>query len=73
MKIGILGSGTIGQALATGFLKHNYEVMIGTRETNKLDEWKTKDPNGNIATFLETANFGDLLVLAVKGTAAQVA
>jgi hypothetical protein len=28
MKIGILGSGIVGQVLATGFLKHGHEVMV---------------------------------------------
>ena len=34
-KIGILGSGIVGQTLAGGFIKHGYEVMIGTRDTGK--------------------------------------
>jgi hypothetical protein len=28
--IGIIGSGVVGQTLANGFIKHGYEVMIGT-------------------------------------------
>ena len=27
-KIGIIGSGSVGQTLASGFLKFGYEVMI---------------------------------------------
>lgn len=68
-KIGILGSGTVGQVLATGFLKHGYEVMIGTRDASKLNEWKMKN-NGVVGSFEEAAKFGDIVVLAVKGTAA---
>ena len=30
MKIGILGSGDVAKVLATGFLKHVYDVMLGT-------------------------------------------
>ncbi|MCB0794811.1 MAG: NAD(P)-binding domain-containing protein, partial [Flavobacteriales bacterium] len=30
-KVGIIGSGMVGQVLANGFLKHGYAVMIATR------------------------------------------
>ncbi|OGF54089.1 MAG: hypothetical protein A2Z21_08335 [Candidatus Fraserbacteria bacterium RBG_16_55_9] len=42
MKIGILGSGVVGQVLANGFIKHGYEVMVGTRSPEKLSGWKEK-------------------------------
>jgi hypothetical protein len=72
MKIGILGSGAVGQALANGFVKHGYDVMIGTRSPEKLSEWKAKaGERGRVGSFAETTAFGDLLVLAVKGTAAK--
>ncbi|HXH18801.1 MAG TPA: NAD(P)-binding domain-containing protein [Chitinophagales bacterium] len=70
-KIGILGSGAVGQALGSGFLKHGYEVMIGTREPRKLNEWKNKNSQGKTGTFEETAAFGEIVVLAAKGTAAD--
>ena len=70
MKIGILGSGVIGQTLASGFIKHHYDVMIGTEHPEKLSEWKTKN-NGKIGSFNETAEFSNILMLAVKGTAAK--
>jgi 8-hydroxy-5-deazaflavin:NADPH oxidoreductase len=31
MKMGVLGSGDVARALAQGFLKYGYEVMMGTR------------------------------------------
>jgi len=70
MKIGILGSGVVAQALAGGFLKHGHEVTMGTRTPNKLDEWLAKNPKGHVASFSNAAKFGELVVLAVKGTAA---
>jgi hypothetical protein len=70
MKIGVLGSGTVGQALATGFLKHGYDVMVGTRSPDKLSAWAGQNPRGRAGTFDSTAHFGDLIVLAVKGTVA---
>ncbi len=74
MKIGILGSGVVGQTLANGFIKHKYEVMIGTSNPSKLNEW-TKKAGGkaSIGSFEKTARFGQIVVLAVKGTAAKKA
>ena len=70
-KIGIMGSGVVGQALAKGFLLNNYDVMIGTRTPSKLKEWKEKEaPTVQIGSFEETAKFGETIVLAVKGTIA---
>lgn len=71
-KIGIIGSGSVGQALANGFIKHGFEVMIGTREAGKLKEWKEKTGDkAFVGSFLETAEFGDIVVLAVKGMVAK--
>lgn len=71
-KIGVLGSGIVGETLANGFLKHGYDVMRGSREPAKLGEWKQK-AGGKAATgtFAEAANFGEIVVLAVKGGATE--
>lgn len=72
MKIGILGSGDVGKALAIGFLKHGYETMIGTRNKEKLSQWKTNSSNdAELGSFSEAAAFGDIIVLAVRGAAAK--
>ena len=71
MKVGVIGSGVVGQVLADGFLKHGHEVMRGSRDPAKLGAWKTGGgPRAHAGTFAETARFGELVVLAVKGTAA---
>jgi len=71
MKVGVLGSGVVGQVLADGFLKHGEEVMRGSREPGKLAAWKAgAGPKAQAGTFAETARFGEVLVLAVKGMAA---
>ena len=71
-KIGILGSGIVGRVLATGFLKHGYDVMIGTSDPSKLRDWLLKEGAGaQIGSFDVVADHGDILVLAVKGTAAK--
>jgi predicted dinucleotide-binding enzyme len=73
-KIGIIGSGPVGLALANGFLKHGYSVMIGSRDSSKLADWKAKaGSNGYIGNFSETAGFGGIIVLAVKGNVAKEA
>lgn len=71
-KIGVIGSGQVAKVLASGFVSHGYDVMIGSREPAKLDAWKTEAKvNLKTGTFEETAAFGELIVLAVKGSAAE--
>jgi 8-hydroxy-5-deazaflavin:NADPH oxidoreductase len=68
-KIGILGSGAVGRTLSEGFVKHGYEVMLGTGDVNKLSDWQS-GVSGKVGSFERAADFGDLIVLAVKGSAA---
>jgi len=70
MRVGILGSGVVGQVLGTGFLSHGHTVVMGTRSPDKLAEWAAKNPKGRVAGFAEAAQHGELVVLAVKGVAA---
>ncbi|WP_421874897.1 NADPH-dependent F420 reductase [Marinoscillum sp.] len=67
-KIGIIGSGMVGKALADGFLKEGYAVKIGTRDLSKLADWNAQSgESGSVGSFAEAATFGELVVLAVKG------
>ena len=70
-KIGILGSGVVGTTLAAGFIKHGYEVKIGTRDPKKLEEWLSDNPEATVGSFEETAQFGEHIVLAVRGSVAK--
>ncbi len=71
-KIAVLGSGTVGQVLADGFLRHGHEVMRGSREPAKLSAWKsTAGAKARAGTFADAAGWGEIVVLAVKGTAAE--
>ena len=76
-RIGVLGSGVVGRTLAEGFLKHGYEVMLGTRDPAKGDvpAWVAKHaaahPSAQAGTFRETAVFGEIVVLAVLGRAIE--
>ncbi len=71
-KIGVLGSGVVGQTLADGFLKHGYAVMRGSRDPDKLAAWKAEaGANASVGSFADAALYGELVVLAVKGSAAE--
>jgi len=73
MKVGILGSSVVGQALGKGFLSEGHEVMIGTRDTSKesLVNWQKENPSVKLGSFADTAKFGELIVLAVSGDVAK--
>jgi len=74
MKVGILGSGAVGQALGRGFASRGYDVMIGSRtpDTDKLVKWVEKtEGKGATGTFAETAMHGEILVIAIMGKVAE--
>lgn len=75
MKIGILGSGTVGQTLGSGFLRHSHQVMLGTRDPQKpeVQQWLRENPAGTVGTFAQTAEFAEFVVLATLGSAAEQA
>lgn len=67
-KAGVLGSGIVAKTLASGLKKYGYEVMMGTRDSSKLQEWNEKSgTKAQIGSFAEAAAFGELIVLAAKG------
>jgi 8-hydroxy-5-deazaflavin:NADPH oxidoreductase len=70
MKVGVLGSGDVAQTLAAGLAKHGYQVKIGSRSPEKLAGWAAQNPKVATGTFAEAAEFGDLVILAVKGNVA---
>src|SRR5438045_7921370 len=71
MIIGILGSGQVAKALGNGFLKYGYKVMLSSRDETKLGEWQEKGgAKSHIGSFEEAAKFGEIIVLAVLGSAA---
>lgn len=73
-KIAILGSGVVGDALAKGFLELGHSVRRGSREPAKLDAWKQgAKGDASVGTPADAAAWGDVIVLAVKGTAAEAA
>lgn len=73
MKIGIIGSGAVGRTLGNAFLQEGYEVMLGSRDPLKAEviKWKNENPKGQAGDFVQTAAFGEIIVLAVSGLVAS--
>jgi len=73
MKVGILGSGIVGQTLGSGFIKYGHQVKIGTGNPKKLNDWLDKaGTNASAGSFADAASFGETIVLAVKGLSAKI-
>ncbi|MBX7059772.1 MAG: NAD(P)-binding domain-containing protein [Leptospirales bacterium] len=71
-KVGVIGSGQVAQVLAAGFHRYGYQVMLGARQSAKAEDAAHKAGAGIAAgNFAETAAFAQIVVLAVKGTAAE--
>ncbi|MBS1792828.1 MAG: NAD(P)-binding domain-containing protein [Acidobacteria bacterium] len=71
MKIGIIGSGGVAKTLAGGFLANGHQVTLGTRDAEKLADWlAAAGENAAVGSFAETARFGDVVFLCVRGEAA---
>lgn len=69
MKIGILGSGEVGQRLADGCIDLGHHVMIGTRnpEKEEIQKWIDNPKHKKkafVGSFAEAASFGELIVLS---------
>lgn len=73
-KVGVVGSGQVGEVLANGFLAHGHEVMRASRSVDKLADWKEKaGAKSSIGTPEQAAKFAEIVVLAVKGSGAEAA
>jgi predicted dinucleotide-binding enzyme len=70
MNIGILGTGVVGESLATALVDNGHEVMMGSRtgENEKTKAWMWKVGKGSFCgTFKDAAAFGDLLFICLNG------
>jgi len=70
MKIGILGSGMVGQTLAKGLKASGHDVRIASRDGKKLADF-AKTTGIAEGTFGDVAAFAEVVVIAVKGDAAE--
>jgi len=67
VRIGILGSADVAQALGGGFVERGDQVMLSSREPSRpqLQAWAARHGDGaRIGTFTEAAEFAELVVLA---------
>lgn len=71
-RVGVLGSGKVGEVLAAGFKQHGYEVRIGTRSPDKLAAF-SRETGITAGPSSDVASWADSLVLAVPGLAAEEA
>jgi predicted dinucleotide-binding enzyme len=74
LKVGILGSGSAGQTLGKGFIKLGHDVVIGTREPSKLNDWKlAAGPKAGAKSPDEAVRQGEIVIISVLGSAAETA
>jgi predicted dinucleotide-binding enzyme len=81
MKIGILGTGTVGRSLAEGFAAKRHDVMIGTRDVDALmarsdpdamgtppfSVWHADHRDVRVGAFGEAGTQAELMVNATLG------
>lgn len=70
MKIGVLGTGVVGESIASALIAKNHQVMLGSRtaDNEKARNWVQKS-GGNAAqgNFDDAAAFGDLFFICLNG------
>jgi 8-hydroxy-5-deazaflavin:NADPH oxidoreductase len=81
MKITIIGTGNVGQTIASKLISLGYKVMIGTRNVSEklsntskdaygnppFSEWHAANSSVKLASFAEAAAFGEIIINATKG------
>jgi len=84
MKIGIFGTGVVGQTIAGALASKGHDVMIGTRDPGAtlsrdtgtvasrtpFRDWQRDNPSVKLGTFAEAARSGDAIVNATSGSGA---
>jgi predicted dinucleotide-binding enzyme len=66
LKIGIIGTGNIGGALAKHWAKAGHELVISSRHPEELQGLaKSLGPKVRVGTPKEAAQFGDIILLSV--------
>jgi len=76
MKVGILGSGDVAQALGRGFARHGWDAMIGSRtpKSEKLEAWRSSaGSQARTGGYAEASEFGDVVIVATQGAATEAA
>jgi hypothetical protein len=83
MKIGIIGTGMVGQTLGAKLVERGHAVMIGTRDLARtlartesdamgnppFSAWHKQHPHIKLGTFAEAAAHGEIVINASSGAA----
>jgi predicted dinucleotide-binding enzyme len=72
MRIGVLGTGMVGKAIASKLVALGHEVMMGSRsaDNQQAHEWvAVAESSASQGTFADTAGFGELLFNCTAGAA----
>ncbi|HYQ81756.1 MAG TPA: NAD(P)-binding domain-containing protein [Anaeromyxobacteraceae bacterium] len=72
MRIGILGTGDVGQTIGARLVELGHEVRLGSRTAgnDKARAWAAKaGPRASAATFADAAAFGEVVFNCTKGDA----
>jgi predicted dinucleotide-binding enzyme len=67
MRMGVLGSGMAAQAISARLAELGHDVVIGTRDADKLRGWQSSNQRVLIGTFAETAAHGEMVFNATNG------
>jgi 8-hydroxy-5-deazaflavin:NADPH oxidoreductase len=70
MKIGVLGTGMVGNAIASKLVAIGHEVMMGSRTADNAQAtaWaRAAGPHGHAGTFADTAAFGEIVFNCTQG------
>ncbi|MCY7292355.1 MAG: NAD(P)-binding domain-containing protein [Ferruginibacter sp.] len=68
MKVGILGTGIVGQTLGSKFVTTGHQVMMGSRDSSNVNAIKWAETNNSQhGTFSEAAAFADVLFNCTMG------
>lgn len=68
MRIGVLGTGTVGRTLASKLAELGHDVVMGTRDaSNEVARSWAAESGGGHGTFAASASHGELIVNATNG------
>lgn len=70
MKIGIIGTGIVGNTIGSALMNKGHEVKMGSRTklNEKATEWVTKNgKNASQGSFEDAAKFGEIIFNCTKG------
>ena len=86
MRVGVLGTGGVGQTLAAKIDSLGHDLMVGTRDVESLlsrteagwgaipfPQWQEKHPDVKVGTFDQAAAYGEIVFNATAGGASLAA